>query len=739
MDMANGELRPAHHMDNTNLIESDSALANSTAMTTAIRTTNGYQKTGDLITLPYTSVSYAEQPYASTTVNLNEYDTIPFVGQLTLSPEMDEWMDTQTQPELVVDLPGLVVFIDRSTLDKQFDKGAAVLARTASLFNLEYADVYQRTRLCGELPRDNRAGCWNGTRYQPVPLVGGASQDEALKIMENSDQFAGVNVASIPIRSYPSLEGENISHVLGYVGSVTDEDLKNSSKNYYRSEVVGKTGLETQYNEYLRGTPGVRTFLVNRKEVVTKESRNIQAVAGNNLITNIDAKLQSGVERALEGAVKRARASGYRGDSGAAVVLEIKTGRVLAMASYPTYEPEIWQRGLTVKQAEDLFSEVKGVPALSRPLQGLFAPASTFKSISVVAAANAGYSLDATYNCPASVEIGNRTFNNFDSVAAGRLKLDVGLAISCDSLWYQIAYDEWVRDGGLKPKSKTNDYFFNAAKAFGVGKVTGIDLPSELSGRLPNRTWKQNWYEQNKDFYCNYQQRAKKQDLTRYLIEIARENCLDGNKVRAGDAVNFSIGQGDTLVTPIRLAQMYAAIANNGTYYKPQVARAVVDTDGKVIKEFKPEVADVIKEEQSTWDFLHRALRMVVTRGTAGSVFSGFPVAVSGKTGTAQVFGKNPNGSAKDDTSWFASYGPTENPTYAVVMMVSQGGFGASTSGVGVRDIYSTLFGVSGNRVDPNKAVFPNGVPTNIAKVDLKIAASKVDLTGAKVGGVKLK
>ena len=640
---------------------------------------------------------------------------------------------------LVVDLPGLVVFIERNTLDKQSDKGVTVLKRTAALFNLEYADIYQRTRLCGELPVNNRAGCWNGTRYQPIPLVGGASQDLALKIMENSDQFAGVNVASIPIRSYPSLEGENVSHVLGYVGSVTDEDLKDPAKNYYRSEVVGKTGLETQYNEYLRGTPGVRTFLVNRKEVVTKESKNIQAIAGNNLVTNIDAKLQSGVERALEAAVKRARASGYRGDSGAAVVLEIKTGRVLAMASYPTYEPEIWQKGLTVKQAEDLFSEAKGVPALSRPLQGLFAPASTFKSVSVVAAANAGYPLDGSYNCPASVEIGNRTFNNFDSVAAGRLKLDVGLAISCDSLWYQIAYDEWVRDGGLKPKSKTNDYFFNAAKAFGVGKATGIDLPSELSGRLPNRTWKQNWYEQNKDFYCNYQQRAKKQDLTRYLIEIARENCLDGNKVRAGDAVNFSIGQGDTLVTPIRLAQMYAAIANNGTYYKPQVARAVVDTDGKVIKEFKPEVADVIKEEQSTWDFLHRALRMVVTRGTAGSVFSGFPVAVSGKTGTAQVFGKNPNGSAKDDTSWFASYGPTEDPTYAVVMMVSQGGFGASTSGVGVRDIYSTLFGVIGNRVDPNKAVFPNGVPTNIAKVDLKIAASKVDLTGVKVGGVKLK
>ncbi len=640
---------------------------------------------------------------------------------------------------MVVDLPGLVVSINRIELDKQQDKGASVLLKVANLFGLEYSDIYQRTRLCGELPRNNRAGCWNGTRYQPIPLVGSASQDLALKIMENADLYPGVEVQSVPIRSYPSLENENAAHLLGYVGAVTDEDLKNPEINYYRNEVVGKSGLEVQYNQYLRGTPGVRTFLVNRKEVVTKQDKNIQAIAGNNLITNIDAKLQAGVEKALAAATQRARASGFRGDSGAAIVLEIKTGRVLAMASYPTYDPTIWQKGLTVKQAQDLFSETKGVPALSRPLQGLFAPASTFKAISVVAAADAGYSLNTSYNCPAFVEIGTRTFKNFGSVGAGRIPLDYGLAISCDSLWYQMAYDEWVRDGGLKPKSSPNDYFFKAAKAFSIGLLTGIDLPSELKGRLPDRQWKQNWYEQNKDFFCNYRDRAKKADLTPYLIEIARENCLDGNKIRAGDAVNFSIGQGDTLVTPLRLAQIYAAIANNGVYYKPQVARAIVDADGKVIKEFKPEIADTIKIEQSTWDFLHRGLRMVVTRGTAAGVFAGFPVEVSGKTGTAQVFGRNPNGSPKDDTSWFAAYGPTDDPQYVVVMMVSQGGFGASTSGLGVRNIFETLFGVTGGRVDPEKAIFPNGVPTTIAKVDLRKVAAKVDLTDAKVGGVTKK
>ena len=640
---------------------------------------------------------------------------------------------------MVVDLPGLVVSINRIELDKQQDKGVSVLSKVANLFGLEYSDIYQRTRLCGELPRDNRAGCWNGTRYQPIPLIGNASQDLALRIMENADLYTGVEVQSVPIRSYPSLENENVAHVLGYVGAVTDEDLKNPEVNYYRNEVVGKSGLEVQYNQFLRGTPGVRTFLVNRKEVVTKQNKNIQAIAGNNLITNIDAKLQAGVEKSLAAAVQRASASGFRGDSGAAIVLEIKTGRVLAMASYPTYDPTIWQKGLTVKQAQDLFSEAKGVPALSRPLQGLFAPASTFKAISVVAAADAGYSLNTSYNCPASVEIGTRTFKNFGSVGVGRIPLDLGLAISCDSLWYQMAYDEWVRDGGLKPKSSPSDYFFKAAKAFSIGILTGIDLPSELKGRLPDRQWKQNWYEQNKDFYCNYKDRAKKADLTPYLIEIARENCLDGNKIRAGDAVNFSIGQGDTLVTPLRLAQIYAAIANDGVYYKPQVARAIVDVDGKIVKEFKPEIADTIKIEQSTWDFLHRGLRMVVTKGTAAGVFAGFPVEVSGKTGTAQVFGRNPNGSPKDDTSWFAAYGPTADPQYAVVMMVSQGGFGASTSGLGVRNIFETLFGVTGGRVDPEKAIFPNGVPTTIAKVDLKKVAAKVDLTKVNGGGVKKK
>jgi penicillin-binding protein 2 len=171
---------------------------------------------------------------------------------------------------------------------------------------------------------------------------------------------------------------------------------------------------------------------------------------------------------------------------------------------------------------------------------------------------------------------------------------------------------------------------------------------------------------------------------------------------------------------------MYAAIANGGTLYKPEVARAIVSPTGKVIKEFTPQINGKIPATSSDLAFLHRALRAVATRGTAAGLFANFPIQISGKTGTGQVLGRNANGSAKDDTSWFASYAPSDKPQYAVVMMVSQGGFGAAASGGGVRDIYSALFGVKGNTVDPKAAIFPaDGPVSDIPKIDTKAASAK--------------
>ena len=489
--------------------------------------------------------------------------------------------------------------------------------------------------------------------------------------------------------------------------------------------MIGKAGLEYQYDSYLRGKPGIRTVIVDRKEAVTRESQNTKSIPGEHVVTSLDVRLQASTESALADAVMRARSIGYRGDAGAAVVMDIKTGRILAMASYPTYDPNIWEKGLTVKQAKDMFSESTGVPALSRVLQGLYAPASTFKSVSLVAAANAGYDLRGTYSCPAQVTVGDRDFQNFESKAQGRLTMKKAIAISCDTIWYQIAYDEWVRDGGLSPKKNAHDYFFSAARGFQIAQKTGIDLPSESSGRLADRQWRKDWYLENKDYFCNYQARAKKNQLTPFLIALAKENCIDGDKIRGGDAVNFSIGQGDTVITPLKLTQMYAAIANGGKIWQPTIAQAIVKTNGTIVKKFKPSVIGNLPATPATLSFLREALREVVTGGTAAGVFSGFPVAVSGKTGTAEVFGLNTNGTKKDNTSWFASFGPTEKPRYAVVMMVSQGGFGASTSAVGVRKIYQTLFGVVGSQVDATKALFPKGPPTTLPRISATTKVKK--------------
>lgn len=637
----------------------------------------------------------------------------------------------------------LVVSIDHSALNRQKDLGKATLRRLSTLINVSESELWSRTRICGQSDaiadyeqrmaaykesvaagkkaQEPRKLCWNGSPYQPIPVTRAADPEMALRIVERNDLYPGVTAAPQGFRLYPSPEGALSTHLLGYTGIVNADELKASKNTLRLNETIGKAGLEKQYDKFLRGAPGVKTVVVDRTGRVVRTIGEQEPTSGDHLITSIDAGVQAAAEKALETVVLRARTVGdskgrRKADGGAAIVMDIKTGRIVALASYPTYDPNIWLDGITNDQASSLFSEAKNVPALDRAIQGQFAPASTFKVVSIGAAAASGLSLNAKYNCPPAVKIGTRTFKNFESNSFGYIPMKQAIAISCDTVWYQIAYDMWVRDGGNRPNDP-KDYFFNSAHGFGLGKKTGIDLPSEASGRVPDRAWKRAYWEQTKDFYCNYEKRAKPAQLTAFLIEIAKENCVDGFRVRAGDAVNFSIGQGDTTATLLQMVRLYGAIANNGTYYKPTIARAIVAPDGKVIKEFQPEVAGKLPTDQKTLDFLHEALRAVVTSGTARAPFSGFPIAVSGKTGTGEVYGRNSDGSSKGTTSWFISYGPTANPQYAIGMVVSQGGFGASTSGVGVRMIWDAIYGVKGGKVIPEAALLPNGLPTTLPKI----------------------
>ena len=303
-------------------------------------------------------------------------------------------------------------------------------------------------------------------------------------------------------------------------------------------------------------------------------------------------------------------------------------------------------------------------------------------------------------------------FKNFESEAYPDLTLAGAIEKSCDTVFYKLGYDQWLRDGGTNPVAHPADIFLKVAKQFGFGRKTGIDLPDESSGLIADRQYLLQQWQQNKSELCAIGA-GKVKGQTAYQRAIAAEDCVDGYQLRAGDAVNFAIGQGDTLTTPLQLATTYAAIANGGSLLQPQVARAIVSPSGKVVKVMKPKVTGNLGISAQLNADLTGALVGVTTQGTAQGTFAGFPLSsipVAGKTGTAEGINAQP-------TAWFASFAPANNPRYAVVVMISQGGTGASAAAPAVRKIYEALFGIKGSTIDPKNSVLPDGdVPTRLRR-----------------------
>ncbi|MET9965926.1 penicillin-binding transpeptidase domain-containing protein, partial [Streptomyces sp. NPDC006356] len=467
---------------------------------------------------------------------------------------------------------------------------------------------------------------------------------------------------------------------------------------------VGPTRLERQYDKVLRGKAGVTRYEVDNLGRVIGQAKADAAKPGSNLVTSIDARVQRVAEYELNEAMKQARKEWdrntnepYKADSGAVVVMEAKTGRVVAMASNPTYDPNAWVGGISAKDYKTLTGKSSNYPLLNRAIQGQSAPGSIFKVIPTAAAVNAGYSFDGPYQCSSSYSIGGQVFKNFESKGYGPISLGRALEVSCDTVFYRLSHEEWKRDGGTKPKKNPGDWFYKTAHQFGLGAETGIDLPNEVTGRVPDRQWKQDYWKANKDAWCKYGDKDGS-----YAEKIAYENCLEGNRLRAGDSVNYSIGQGDTLVTPIQMATIYAAISNGGTLYDPTVGKAVVSADGKTVEEIKPRSHGKLPISKQTLAAMDDALAGVATRGTAAWRFAqvGWPqdkIPMHAKTGTAEVYGKQ-------TTSWFATY----TKDYSIVMTISQGGTGSGASGPAVRNIYDALYGVSDDgTINKKNALLP--------------------------------
>ena len=613
---------------------------------------------------------------------------------------------------LVANRQILRVVADRGTLYALPQDGADVVSAVAAMVGSTFADLDAKLTFCSS-PRAVPGQCWAGGAGQPIPVADDVPLEQVLPVIEQPERFPGFRVDTVTARTHPARAGERAAQLLGRLGAVTPEELASGTGGFRADDLVGRGGLEQQYDQQLRGTPGARTVAVDKAGQITQTLSQQPAVNGSTLVTSIDARLQAVVEQQLAAAVERARSAAgaaLPADSGSAVVVDVTNGHVLAMASYPDYDPAVFDGGISDQE----YAALRDSGALLfNPVQGTYAPGSTFKPFTVAAMAAAGYDLGGSYPCPSSYTAGGRSFANHESRGYGTISLQRALEVSCNTVFYRVADQIWGANGGQGAGPTAGDPISEAAAAFGLGQLTGIDLPGEAAGMVFGRSAKDRQWQQQRDKWCaaaaaGYPElRAKDPGLADAYTALDRENCESGGLWREGDAINASIGQGDTAVTPLQLAMAYAAIANGGTRYRPQLAKALVAPDGST-SVVAPEVVGDLPVSQETLRFLDTAMVGVTRDGTAAQAFAGFPldrIPIAGKTGSAQVSGKQA-------TSWFASFAPADRPRYAVVMMVTQGGTGAGTSAPSVRGIYEALFGVAGGTVDPARSVLSGGAPT---------------------------
>ena len=301
----------------------------------------------------------------------------------------------------------------------------------------------------------------------------------------------------------------------------------------------------------------------------------------------------------------------FEADSGAAVVMDVNTGRIIAMAGQPTYDPEVWADGITQKQLKRLYSEAAGTPLLGRAMQGQFAPGSTWKPFMTAGALTHGYGTDTRLNCSSAFRVGNRDFKNYESGAYGYISFADALRVSCNTFFYRVGYDYWQRFGSDVADVDAKDPLVEQALDFGFGSATGIDIPGESSGRIADRKWKRDYYRSMKDYYCGIADKPQDAETSDFVYKFAYEFCVEGYAYRAGDAVNFAIGQGDTIVTPLQLARAYAAIANGGTLWEPRVGKAIVSPSGEVIRRIPPSKAGTVGVPKAVLTYIDEALKEV--------------------------------------------------------------------------------------------------------------------------------
>jgi penicillin-binding protein 2 len=583
---------------------------------------------------------------------------------------------------------------------------------TVTPSNISREKVEELAKILGADPKTvlesyDSAYDW-GTQYSPMLVKENADRDGVTYVMERTEEFPGVVVNDDYVRNYPA--GDTAAHILGYTGAITQQELKlNTFKGLANDSVVGKSGVELYYERVLRGEAGEKVYKVDALGRIVPDGSRIDSlgrfvdengepmavdpskelpdrvkdpVAGDDLNLTIDLDLQRVAENELDAAIERARGAGYAATGGAVVAIDPRNGEILALASRPNFDPQLFVGGISgtgeMRTFEYLNSEAASYPFTDRAITGGQPAASTFKPFTGLAGLTIGV-IDAYTTVTDTGECWQPTGSDWGCWQSwrenspnyaylgphGTQNFVEAIKDSNDKFFYQVA--DWIWQA-----TDDQNWLPHFYERFGFGHLTGIDLAGETAGRVPTRAGEKELY--------------------------AAMGKPEEAYWSVGDWVNLSIGQGDLLVSPIQLARAYSAIYNGGTLVTPHVGGEIVQ-DGKVVKEISPEPAGHLDIPDYHFQQVAEGMRGVTSDGgTAESVFKGSELAVAGKSGT----GETPKGFV----NWFVGWADNQEQPMIVVAMIENGGAfqtgSEMTAGPAVRHILEASYGVKQSPQDPH-------------------------------------
>ncbi len=615
-------------------------------------------------------------------------------------------LDRTGKVVLVQNRQSLSVTIEQETIDKP-RRLSMVLERLSELLDVKKRDFQERLADITVSP------------YKPVVVANDVPKSAVTLIAQNSEDFPGVGIEERPVREYP--QGSTAAHALGFVGEITADQLKQepfkgARPRYEPGDLVGRGGVELVHDQLLRGKPRVERFFVNSAgsvvcsedtrdgigatlapgeapaplsdpddSLICNDSVTQEGEPGDDLVLSLDARIQKITERALAAGIRAARVS-YQAPAGGAVVLDPNTGGVVSMATFPTYDPRVLANGFSLKDQKML----DGSPSpdddrmFNRAIAAAVPPGSTFKTATAGAALATGVAdISSLLPCPGSITYADQEFDNWTSVDYGSIGFPKSLEVSCDTFYYELGWRMETQFGPVF--GDASERFQDYLRLTGFGHPTGIDLPGESPGNVPDEEW------------CE-------------VLRRTNQGCLDG--WLPGYSVNLSIGQGDIQASPLQMAVSYAALVNGGRVLQPRLAMRSVDlVDGKeqVTHEFPTREVAKLPLDEVEMGVLRQGLEDVVmgAEGTAAGAFAGFPLdryPVAGKTGTAQI-GDVDSGL---NYAWFLSYAPADDPKYVVAVYLEKAGHGGESAAPVAREIYEGIFKLD-NETEVNPASDASG------------------------------